>query len=166
MSHYSKQFDDWEPPDEHQQDQQDRMVEAERLAEELQDASTERAAYEGVEGDGDTGASWLANDVIIGSLPDNKLRSALARYKAIVRLCEVELAARALAPRRSPRRDRGVSFVDRYAPNKLPKEDYQPRQRRSKRSAKQQLTLAPEQMLKALEMLLKLSKTTKDPNKP
>lgn len=150
-------WDSWEPPDENS------LVEAERLAEELQDAGAGADAdaskpYVDVEGEGDSGASWLSNAVVIGSIPDDKLRSTLARYKSLVRLCETELAARALLPKRRDKSDKYVSFVDQYAPNKRPKKDNPVRQASTRRQSRR-LTpkaLKPDQLVKALEMLIQL----------
>jgi len=134
---------DWTPTDEDfpealspsDGDQQDDAV----------DCSADRFGgrlYEGYEQC--SGVSWLANDVIIGSLPDNKLRDALARYKALVRLCETELAARACVPRRPTTKNRVSLRSTSHTADAA-------RQKRNKPSL-----LTPQQMLKALEMLMKL----------
>jgi hypothetical protein len=123
-----------------------------------QDDAVDRAAhgpeheclYEGYEAD--SGASWLSNAVVIGSLPDNKLRAALARYQAIVRLCEAELAARACAPRRRNRQDSRYIDLDVAEVHQRRARGARPR----KTSAAAKSLLTPKQMLKALEMLMKL----------
>ena len=105
--------------------------------------------YEGYSAD--SGESWLSNAVIIGSLPDDKLKAALARYKSIVRLCEAEITARALAPKR-PTRSRhqhvDLAGADTYR-------CASPRQRRSKTQSSQ-FVMTPEQLTQALMMLIKL----------
>jgi len=132
---------DWTPSDE---DFPEARGDVETLEDSSACATDERGRYEGYEQS--SGQSWLANDVIIGSLPDNKLKTALARYRSLVRLCESELAARACAPRKpvaNRRRVRAPSVYDASVARK-------------KARGQHQVTLTPMQMLKALEMLMKL----------
>jgi hypothetical protein len=50
----------------------------------------------------DSGKSWLSNAQIISSFSTSKLEEALARYKAIVRLLEMELLSRSFNNRKHP----------------------------------------------------------------
>lgn len=111
--------------------------------------STDPASYEGYSDD--SGQSWLSNAVIIGSLPDNKLKAALARYKAIVRLCEAELAARAVVPKRRAFETRRCNVLDRTQNSNKPTQNTRLRKAKS--------LLTPEQLAQALMMLIKLKET-------
>ena len=134
---------DWEPSDEDFPE-----AHAQTTDDEPSDASR---PYEGYEGD--SGRSWLSNAVILGSLPDNKLKAALARYRAMVRLCEGELALRA-----SPTSKRHASRVRRIDLDDA--EITQPRKKvaRTRRKAAAN-ALTHEQLLQALQMLSKLKQT-------
>ena len=111
--------------------------------------SSNTPRYEGYSAD--SGESWLSNAVVIGSLPDDKLKAALARYKSIVRLCEAEITARALAPKQPARSYNRRSNLDGHKVRQAAPT----RQRRSKTQSSQ-LVMTPEQMLQALQMLNKL----------
>jgi hypothetical protein len=52
--------------------------------------------------EGDSGKSWLSNAQIISSFSTSKLEEALQRYRAIVRLLEMELLSRSFSNRKHP----------------------------------------------------------------
>jgi hypothetical protein len=102
-------------------------------------------AYEGYEAS--SGDSWLSNAAIIGSLPTDKLRRALARYKSLVRICEEELRVRALQPSRSNGKHRARIGATSEAVVS-----------RAHRARPKQSALSPEQLTQALMMLIQLRK--------
>jgi hypothetical protein len=61
-----------------------------------------KSGEETEENERSSGNSWLSNDAIISSFSESKLKEALTRYKAIVRLLETELLARSFISHTHP----------------------------------------------------------------
>jgi hypothetical protein len=135
---------DWEP-DENDFPEITQLRSAAVFDEQSNEEDSGTRQYEGYEAT--TGESWLSNQSVIASIPDDKLRLYQQRYRALLRLLDAEILARHTMagasnhkrkPRTVSRGDAAYQSVRAAARTRL------------RRSAKQPST---EELIKMLEML-------------
>ncbi len=59
--------------------------------------NNKRETSMGREGEGISGSSWLSNSVIIGSMPEDKIKQAISYHNTMANLLENELKLRTIA---------------------------------------------------------------------
>lgn len=106
------------------------------------------------------GQSWLSNAAVIASLPDARLRGAIAHHRAMLLTMETELRARGLTGR-GPVEIYRPSMFDLTNQTGRSRSDVYPQRRAGARrrtgpAKTSQVTLTPRQMLDALAALMKL----------
>ena len=102
---------------------------------------------------------WWSNENIIASLPDAKLRENYHRYKSLADACDQELRRRACAGIKVRAESRFDITIGRHVYHAV-----ETPRRRAKALTKttRGLTLSPEQMIQALQMLQQIKEAKRD----